>query len=178
MNGPILKGKKVILTPRKVSQAKNYVAWFSDPEVNKYLGREFNDLNLKKEKGYLKKAQKEKNQIIWAIYTTSGVHIGSTSLHKIDQQNKKAGWGIVIGNKEYWNQGLCTDSLKTIVRFAFKKLKLNRIELLVFPGNKGGIKCYTRCGFKKEGLKRQAVFKGGKYYDEYIMAILRSEYGK
>lgn len=179
MKAPILKGKKVILKPLHISQAENYFRWLKDEKVNKFLSADFNDLNLKKETAYIKKSNKEKNSFRWAIYAKSGAHIGTTALHDIEvKQNLKAIWGIFIGEKNYWGKGLGTDVLKTVLKFSFDKLKLNRVELGVFPFNKRAIKCYKKCGFKKEGLHRQTINKNGKFVDIIIMSILKSDYKK
>ncbi len=178
MYGPILKGKKSILQPPKISEAKNFVKWLRDPEVNHYLSVNFDKLTLKKEEGYLKKAKTEKNRIFWSIYTKDKVHIGCTSLENISKEHKRAVWGIVIGDKNYWGQGIGTDVLRTVVKYSFDKLKLHRFELSVFTKNIGGIKCYTRCGLIKEGIKKQTHFKQGEWLDEIIMGILKDDYFK
>ena len=178
MKAPILKGKKVVLKPLKISQAEIFLRWFSDSEINKFLGRDFGSLNLKKEKEFINKSNKSKNGLRWAIYAKDGRHIGSTGLHSIDRKNSNAVWGIVIGEKSCWGQGLGTDALKTVLKYVFNKLKLNRVELAVFPFNKRGFRCYKKCGFKVEGMKRQAVYKNGKFIDEIIMGITKSDYKK
>jgi len=179
MKAPILKGEKIILKPLNLSQAGNFVHWLKNKEVNKFLSADQSNLNLKKEKEFIKKTNQSKNEIRWAIYTKYGVHIGGTGLQKIDKYNHfKAEWGIIIGDKNYWNKGLGTDVLKTILKFFFKNLKLNRLELGVFPLNKGGLRCYEKCGFKFEGIKKQSFYKNGKFLDEIIMAITKNDYNK
>lgn len=179
MIGPILKGEKVILKSIKVSEAENFLRWFKDSEVTRFLKKEGTDLNLRKEIKAIKNTRKDKNKIVWSIYTKEGVHIGSTGLHHIDlKRNKKADWGIIIGDKSYWGQGYGTDVLRTILKFCFNKLKLNRVELSVYPKNIAGFKCYTKCGFKEEGIKRKSIMKRGKYLDEIIMGILKEDYKK
>ena len=42
--------------------------------------------------------------------------------------------------------------------------------------NKRAIKCYEKVGFKKFGIRRQAYYLKGKFYDEIYMEILRDEY--
>lgn len=175
MNGPILKGKKVILRPTKLSEAKNYVTWLSDSEVTKFLGTNF-DLTLEQEKEFIKKIKNNPDQLFWAIYTKSGKHIGNTSLNKISQTNQSAIWGIVIGDKNEWDKGYGTDTLKTVIKYFFEKLKLNRFELAVYKNNKRALKSYLRCGLKKEGLKRQSHIIQGRILDDYIMSMLKSEY--
>ncbi|MDD5071652.1 MAG: GNAT family protein [Patescibacteria group bacterium] len=179
MIGPILKGKKVILRPIKVGEAEDFLRWFKDLEVTRFLKIEGKNLNLKKEKSIIKNFRREKKKIVWSIYTEEGAHIGSTGLHDLDlKRNKKATWGIVIGEKSYWNQGYGTDTLKTVLKFCFTKLKLNRVELSVYPPNIAGFKCYIKCGFKEEGKKRKSIMKRGKYLDEIVMGILKKEFKK
>ncbi|MFA6533841.1 MAG: GNAT family protein [Patescibacteria group bacterium] len=178
MIGPILKGKKVILRPIAVKEAADYLRWLKDKNINKFLSTEWKDLNLQKEQEYIKKSRKDKNKINWSIYTKDGEHIGSTGLDAIDRYGKKASWGIFIGEKKYWGQGIATEALKNILKFCFESLKLNRVELWVVTENKGGVKCYRRCGFKKEGIRRQAGYRYGRFWDLMVMGILKNEYQK
>ncbi len=176
MNGPILKGKKVILRPMSLKDAANFVRWFNDETVTRFLGRQNTGITLNQEKAYIKKIGNNKEQIIWSIDTKDGVHIGSTDLHSLNLVNKKTDWGIIIGDKNYWNQGYGQDTLKTVMKYCFNTLKLNRFGLSVYEGNAAGIKCYSKCGLKKEGVKRQSIYRYGKYWDEIIMSMLKSEY--
>lgn len=175
MIGPILKGKKIILKPIEVSKARIYLDWIQDPTINKFLHNDGKGFDLKKEKEWVKKVRQGKDEFTWSIYTKSGQLIGNTSL-RINKKNKKADFGIVIGEKDEWSKGYGADTLKIVLRFAFNKLKLNRVELSVFKENISGKKCYTRCGFKKEGIKRQSVVVEGKFMDEIIMGLLRDDY--
>jgi RimJ/RimL family protein N-acetyltransferase len=50
--------------------------------------------------------------------------------------------------------------------------------LTVSEQNKGGIKAYTKAGFKEEGRLRQANFRNGKYHDKIVMSILAEEWKK
>ena len=135
-------------------------------------------LNLGKEKEYIKNSLINKSKLNWAIYTNQGALIGTTGINGIDRINKKCSWGIFIGDKNYWGQGLGTDVLRIILKYAFNKLKLNRVELGVFPHNPRGIRCYEKCGLKVEGVKRQAIRKNGKFIDDIIMGITKDDYNK
>lgn len=179
MKAPILRGKEIVLKPLDINQAGNYLCWLKDLQVNRFLKMDFSGLNLKKEREYIKNSLLNKSKLNWAIYTKGGIHIGNTGLHDIDKKkNLKAIWGIFIGDRNYWGKGLGTDVLKTVLKYCFIKLKLNRVELGVFKFNPRAIKCYEKCGFKQEGIKKQAVRKNGKFIDEIIMGIIKSEYKK
>lgn len=175
MYGPILKGKKVVLQPPKMSEAKQYLVWLDDDEVTRYISS-FTGLDLEKEKEFLKKIGKEKGKIYWSVYTKEGRHIGSTSLHDYTPNHKRTSWGIIIGDKSQWNKGYGADILRTVMAYSFNKLKLNRFELEVFHKNIAGIKCYTKCGFKKEGVRRNFFMKNDEIYDSIMMSVLKNEY--
>lgn len=113
----------------------------------------------------------------WSIFIEKENLIGTTGII-INKIHRKCSWGIFIGDKNYWGHGYGTDVLKTVLKYCFKKLKLNRVELGVFPHNPRGKRCYEKCGFKVEGIKRQAIKKNGKFIDEIIMGITKSDYKK
>ena len=46
----------------------------------------------------------------------------------------------------------------------------------VLESNNRAIALYDKLGFKKEGIKREAVYKNGEFVNMIFMAILKSEY--
>ena len=178
MIGPTLKGKKVTLKPIDIKEAANYLKWLKDKEVTRFLTTDGKNLDLKKERLFIKKSLLRINEYIWGIYAPDKRHIGSTGLHKLDAKNKTSTWGISIGEKNYWDQGLGTDALKTVIKFFFTKLKYNRLQLYVSPKNARARKCYTRCGFIEEGIKRKAKFKNGRFTDMVMMSFIKDDYQK
>ncbi len=172
----ILKGQKVILRPIKFSDAERFVEWFNDPKFNKFMS--VRKATLRKEIKWIKNlAKKKKTDMVFAIETRNGIHIGSTGLHGIDK-NKQATFGIMIGDRNYWNKGFGSDAARTILDYAFTELKLHRIELLVYNYNHRAFKVYKHLGFKKEGMKREHNFYKGKYHDTILMSILDREWRK
>jgi RimJ/RimL family protein N-acetyltransferase len=55
-------------------------------------------------------------------------------------------------------------------------MNINKVNLNVYSFNERAIASYVKCGFKVEGRLRQRIFRDGKYHDEVIMGILRSEF--
>lgn len=84
----ILKGKKVILRPIKLSDAERFVKWFNDPEVNKFLV--IRELTLINERKYIKRrlASKTADTFHFCIDTKDGVHIGATSIEGVNKETK------------------------------------------------------------------------------------------
>ena len=174
-----LKGPRIVLRPIKLSDAIDYVKWFKDKEVVRFLGAKLLNIKEKGVRDYFKKVLKNKNKLIFAIVAPDQKHIGNTSIH-LDKTNKRSDFGIVIGDKNYWGRGYATECLKILSDYIFGKLKYNRLQLTVFTGNKRAIQAYQKAGFKKEGILRKHIYAwiGRKYCDEYVMSILKNEWQK
>lgn len=168
-------GQKIRLRAVERSDIPTFVRWFNDPEVRQYLNM-FLPLSEAQEERWFERLLEDEKGYVFAIETAEGVHIGNVGLHGIDWKNRKATCGIVIGEKEYWNQGYGADALRTLLRFAFEELNLHRIFLHVFDFNRRAIRCYEKVGFRHEGRLRQARFTEGRYVDELVMGLLQEEW--
>lgn len=170
----ILTGEKTILRPIKLTDAPRFVKWFADPEVTQFILTK--RITLAEERKLIRGLVKQKTKLVLAIETIDGVHIGSIGFHKISMSDKNASFGIVIGDKRYWNQGYGTDAMRVFVNYGFQKLKFHRIDLEVYENNPRAIAVYKRLGFKKEGVKRESVLRNGKFHNGIIMSILENEW--
>ena len=65
---------------------------------------------------------------------------------------------------------------RQVLGYAFEKMKLHRVELTVLDYNLRGIRCYEKCGFRREGVLRESAFIEGEYHSDIMMSILESEY--
>lgn len=102
--------------------------------------------------------------------------IGSLAFTNIDWRNRSSEFGIMIGEKGYWNQGYGTEAVRLLLKHGFCTLNLNRIFLHVFENNPRAIRAYEKAGFVHEGRLRQAEFKDGRYIDTLVMSIVKDEY--
>ena len=96
----------------------------------------------------------------------------------MDERNRHAELGVVIGEKAYWGQGYGSDAICTLLRFGFEEMNLHRIYLRVYEDNARGIRAYEKCGFCQEGRLREANFRQGRYHDELVMGILSHEFAE
>jgi RimJ/RimL family protein N-acetyltransferase len=165
----ILKGKKVILRPIKLSDAPAIVKWSRDPEVTKFLS--MGKRTLPEERQWIMDKSKNKDEKIFAIETLDHKHIGNTGLH-LNLKNKKAGFGIFIGDKNYWSCGYGTDATKMILDYGFKKFKLHKIFLDVYDYNQRAINLYLNMGFELAGIKKDDRLRNNKFYNAYYMELL------
>ena len=171
----MLKGPRITLRAVTRDDLPRYVTWLNDIDVTRHL-MALGPMNLDDETAWYEGQRNNNNVINFAIDIETGEHIGSISLMDIDRQEQKAEIGIVIGDKMAWGKGYCQEAMGLIIDYAFNTINLNRVHLRVDVDNIGGIKCYERSGFVKEGELREVVFREGKFHNQYILSILRREY--
>ena len=73
-------------------------------------------------------------------------------------------------------QGLGREITRLVVAWGFDNLGLHRIELEVLAFNSRAIRCYLACGFRQEGVRREAELYPDGWKDLISMGLLRSEY--
>jgi RimJ/RimL family protein N-acetyltransferase len=168
-------GQRISLRPLEHSDLATSIKWLNDAEIMRLLGRR-HQLSMAEEEKWYDDYLKSGKSRIFAIEEENGKHIGNIGIHNIDNENRSASLGIVIGEKERWGRGYGTDALVTILRYAFKELGLHKVSLRVFQNNERAIKSYKGCGFKQEGMMREQVFKDGRFHNLFAMSILDREF--
>lgn len=69
-------------------------------------------------------------------------------------------------------QGLMTEGLMLVRKFAFRKLRLHRLEANIQPGNTASQALAAACGFKLEGYSPRYLKIGGRWRDHERWASL------
>ena len=108
------------------------------------------------------------------VETLERESIGECGLRGLNDRNRSADLGIWIA-RPYWGRGYGTDAVRTLCRFGFRHMNLQRIELGVYETNPGARRAYEKVGFVAEGTLRRAQFVGGRYVDEVLMGLLAED---
>jgi ribosomal-protein-serine acetyltransferase len=96
------------------------------------------------------------------------------SANRIDQYHKKADIGYWL-DKEHTGRGIMTASVKAFTEYLFNEQDVNRIEIRVIPENVKSWAIPERLGFTYEGILRQEKFLHGRFFDNKIYSLLRSD---
>ncbi|SMO71335.1 GNAT family N-acetyltransferase [Melghirimyces algeriensis] len=111
----------------------------------------------------------------FGIFLVNDQLIGKISLAEIVRGDLQSCWLGYCLDQEQNGKGYMTEAVKFVVDFAFKELKLHRIEAGVMPHNKGSIRVLEKAGFHKEGLSKKNVRINGKWEDHQLLAILNPD---
>jgi RimJ/RimL family protein N-acetyltransferase len=173
---PFLRGRKVILCPRdKNRHLENCYRWINDSDVNYFLAV-FAPQTRAGEEEWFDEPNKDNRNIVFAIETFDGKHIGMIGLHNINWKDRTATTGAVIGEKEFWGKGYGTDAKMMLLDFAFNELGLEKINSEAYEFNKRSINYSLGCGYKKEGKRRSQIFRRGRRWNTILLGVLREEW--
>lgn len=156
-----------------------FVRWFNDPEVRQGLAIYLPMSLVNEEKWFESMLQRPLEEQVLCIEMKDGDEwrlIGNCGMFGIDKRVRSAEVGIMIGEKEYWNQGYGTEAMQLLLKHGFDTLNLNRIFLRVYETNPRAIRSYEKAGYVHEGRQRQSQYIDGEYVDDFIMSVLRDEW--
>jgi RimJ/RimL family protein N-acetyltransferase len=109
-----------------------------------------------------------------SIINEKNVLVGFITYKESSYFNKVYSIGITIGSK-YWGRKYGEDSIKTLLKYLFYEKNAVRVELEVMESNLRAIRCYKKCGFIEEAIRKNKVYIEGRYEDTIIMRIIKDE---
>lgn len=100
---------------------------------------------------------------------------GVISLSGISQRHGCAELGLWVG-REHWGRGIGTRAVAMMLEFGFLDLQLYRIYASAFAANAASRRVLEKCGFRLEGVLREAVVREGARQDYLNFGLLRPEW--
>jgi RimJ/RimL family protein N-acetyltransferase len=178
IEAPVLERSKVRLRPLGEADVPLLARWYTDPEVVhwSHLSEDPPELRtLDAHRERYRAIRDDSRRIPWCIETLEGTAIGDCGLVDVHAHGR-AELAITIGEKDWWARGYGTDAVRAVLDFAFDALLLRRVYLITDADNDRAIRCYEKCGFRREGLLRAHRLRDGRPLDMWMMAVLCEEY--
>jgi RimJ/RimL family protein N-acetyltransferase len=176
-SGPVFNivGKKVALGPLRKDLLPLYQRWINDLESARNLGGYRPFAFEEEEKWYARLLESE--DIFFTVYDRDGAKpVGTASLSDIDYRNRRAEFGIFIGERGARGKGLGTETTRLMLDYAFAAVGLHNVHLRVFAFNKAAIRAYKKAGFKEYGRRREAYLMNGRMWDDVHMDCISTEF--
>lgn len=149
------------------------VHWRNDPAVNRYLRQGI--LTLEDVQGWYTQYFSKAEHKLFAVYADKAL-IAYCTLSHIDTTHRSCEIGIVIGEKQYWNQGVGAKAVTHLTTLAFTRYRLHRIYAVIQGGNIASRRCFEKVGFQHEGRWRDARYVNGAFIDLHYYAMLEQEW--
>lgn len=156
---------------------KTTIAWRNDREITDGLGGAVLFVSEAREKQWVEDTIFHSADVKLAVCLKENhLHIGNVYLTDINYVNRTAESHILIGNKKYWGKGYALEALSEILQYGFNERGMNRVEARINADNIASLKLHEKCGYNREGVLRQAIFKNGRFKDVVVMSILREDF--
>ncbi|MBX6341026.1 MAG: GNAT family N-acetyltransferase [Thermomicrobiaceae bacterium] len=181
MEEPVLNivGERVALGPLRRDLAPLYQRWVNDFETVRAYGQA-RPYTLEEVERWLERAAGEERTIRFTVYERSDGGtwrpIGKTGLYDVDFRNRRAEFGILIGEPDARGRGYGAETARLMLDYAFTALGLHSVMLEVAAYNEAGLRAYRKAGFREFGRRREAYWFAGRWWDKVYMDCLASEF--
>ena len=174
MFGPILAGERLRLEPTQKEYLPEFIRWFADMDVTRYLLSRF-PMTLKQEEEWFETTSRDQNNVHWTM-VVDGRPIGVTGLNRINWVSRGAMSGTIIGAKEEWGKGYATEAVHLRTEFGFRELNFERIESQSMAPNVGMHKALYKAGYRKIGTASRYMYRDGEWLDSFLFECLRDDW--
>lgn len=171
----IIKGNSVILRFIELGDLEAIREMTNDANQEWMIGGWSFPAAKKHQEDWYQRILSDKNNIRLAI-DYNDKFVGLVTLTDIDWKNRRAESGIRLTLDAPKKQGIATDALTSLLRYAFNELNLNRVYATVVEHNIPSMKLHTKCGYTVEGKLRNSVYKRGEFHNEVFFSILKAEF--
>jgi RimJ/RimL family protein N-acetyltransferase len=162
-----LVGQQIDLRPLKLSDVEgNYKFWLNDQEIVQYNSHGRFPQTIEKLTNYVNAVQSSNSDLVLAVIDKlNNKHIGNISLQSINWIDRNAEIAFLLGEKEYMGKGIMFEAGQLLINHGFKSLNLHRIFCGTSSDNHGMQKLALKLGMNQEGIRNEAIFNKGKYFD-------------
>lgn len=172
----IICGEKILLRAIEATDNQMLLALINDPDTEMMLGGSSWPISEAEQLKWYDNQEKTRDilRCIIAARDQEKEAVGTVILSDIDEKNGTAQIHIKI-LRDARGKGYGTDAIKTAVAYAFKELRLNCIYAHILSYNEPSIRLFSKCNFKKEGILRSRIYKGGSFVDVYSFSIIKED---
>lgn len=171
-----LSAPRLELRSLTTADAPAVYALFSDPEAMRYWSsapwdnpQQANDYIAGVLAGY------EDGEWLCMGVQVEGQLAGVINLYSFHRQNRRCDIGYMLG-RAFWGKGYMREALATLIDYAFRVLRLHRIEADIDPRNTASAKLLKSLHFVHEGHMRERWIVNGEICDTDFFGLLRSDW--
>ena len=175
---PTLETDNLILRPLRLSDLDDLFEYAQDPEVYEFgMWRPYESREACAD-DLARLVEKYENGTLWwwaIVNKGDGKMIGRCELTDVVPHIGRADIGYAL-NKKYWGKGYATQAIRSVMRYGFADMKLNRIAATVLTENAASVHLLEKMGMTREGTLRQDTKIRGYLEDVHLYGILKVEW--
>ncbi len=171
--------ERLLLRKFRIEDAPQmFTNWASDKEVSNFMRWSKHKTIEETKKSINRRVESyiDNSYYVWAIILKQTEEaIGSIGLF-IESEEDLCGKVAYCIGKNYWGQGIATESLKAILEFAFNEVGFNRIEAYCSVNNVGSGQVMKKAGMTFEGIAKQKYKSAFGFEDSNMYGIVKDDY--
>jgi [ribosomal protein S5]-alanine N-acetyltransferase len=172
-----MKDFRVYLRALEPEDYKITINWRNNDEIWAMIGSPKHFVSSEYERQWILDAIHNQKEIkLGVCLKENNELIGLATIKDINWINRSAHCPSMIGEKKYWSKGLGSEARLLLLKYAFFEKGFERIWGLILEDNINSIRMAEKCGYKKEGLLRNSVYKNGKFHNQIMVSVLREEF--
>ena len=125
---------------------------------------------------FLKRSDLPNSVWLFVCRTEDERIVGAFHLDQIVYGNFRSAYMGYYAGGPFAGRGYMTAGMRLVLRHAFERLKLHRVEANIQPNNASSLALVRRAGFKCEGFSPRYLKVGGRWRDHERWAILREDW--
>ena len=129
--------------------------------------------------GFQRLARRAEAEIVVSLLVcerNTAAILGVFNLSQIYRGNFRSAYLGYYGHAGFAGKGYMAEGLELVVRYAFAKLGLHRIEANIQPANRKSIALVERRGFTREGFSPRYLKVAGRWRDHERWALTAEEW--
>ena len=171
-----MAGERLTLRELRPSDAESLFAELSTPEVRRFMWSP--PPNAEAFSQFIEWARAERataKYICYGIVPRGEEHAaGVFELRQLQPGFFRGELGFVMASR-LWGRGLFPEGARLMLEFAFRTVKVHRIEARSAVDNARGNAALQKLGASREGRLRAAFWRDDHYVDQYLWSILDSD---
>ena len=167
-------GKRIKISDFKLSDINDdYISWLNDQDVMRFSNQRFMRHSKKTGKAFFNSIKISEGFFFLITHIESEESIGTMTVH-FSKDHKRADMGILIGKKNFWNQGLGEEAWSLVMNYLLKKMFFRKVTGGTLSCNKGMIKIFKKTGMVTDGVRKNHELENNKPYNIIHYAKFKS----
>jgi RimJ/RimL family protein N-acetyltransferase len=169
-------GSAIELRDFRPEDASAVHRWFNDGQVTADLVGRRSGFSEDDARGWVERAMDTSSDRKWAIVLDGAEEpVGFVALFGL-ARNTGPELAVLVGDPAAWGKGVAREAERQACVYAFDHLDAHRIHAEIPATNEAAQKVVTHLGFRREGVMRDAIRRGGETVDNEIWGLLPEDF--
>lgn len=167
---------RVTLRPAAAADLAFLVATVNDEAVEPFLGgrQPRDELSLA---GEIRRTAGEPERFARLVIEAGGEPVGTVTWELVNERSsivRLERLAVVAGAR---GRGVALEASRALVRHLLLERGFHRLELEVYAFNDAALRLADRVGYVREGVRRAAYWRHGRWNDAVLFSLLRDDLG-